>query len=163
MQRSALFLLIGLFFGGGIGFVVAAANNVAPDGHHHDAAAAHGGRAAAPHEHAGEPLSLPAGEAAPSLALRVAEDPVAGWNLEVATTHFRFAPEAAGAPPRPGEGHAHLYVNGRKVARLYGPWFHLASLPKGEARLRVTLNANDHRPLAVGNRPLSAEAILQVD
>ncbi|MCY3830692.1 MAG: hypothetical protein OXF89_16305 [Rhodospirillaceae bacterium] len=35
MPRSLALLIIGLFFGGGIGFFLAAANNVALDGHHH--------------------------------------------------------------------------------------------------------------------------------
>ena len=48
---------------------------------------------------------------------------------------------------RPGEGHAHLYVDDRKIARLYAPWFHLDSLPPGTHTLRVELNSNDHRPL----------------
>lgn len=161
MQRPLLFLLIGLFFGGGIGFVVAAANNVALDGHHHGEASSDG--RSGHHDHGAEAISLPGGETAPSVALRVFRDPVAGWNLKVETARFRFAPEAAGAAHRAGEGHAHLYVDGEKVARLYGPWFHLASLPKGAAELRVTLNANDHRPLAVGGVPLAAEARLPLE
>ena len=71
------------------------------------------------------------------------------------TTNFRFAPENASSPHRDGEGHALLYVNGEKVARLYGPWFHIEFLPSGPTKVTVTLNANDHSGLAVGDAPLS--------
>ena len=91
--------------------------------HHHPAAedAGHGGT-----------IDLPAGPDAPTLDFRVAKDAGAGWNLHVATTGFRFAPERVNAPHRPGEGHAHVYVDGKKVARIYGPWFHLGALAAGQ-------------------------------
>jgi len=79
--------------------------------------------------------------------LIVTPDEAGGWNIHVATSRFRFAPERVNQGHRPGEGHAHLYVNGRKIARLYASWFHLDSLPPGTHTLRVELNSNDHRPL----------------
>ena len=39
---------------------------------------------------------------------------------------------------------AHLYINGEKVARLYGPWYHIAYLEPGKNEILVTLNANNH-------------------
>ena len=62
-----------------------------------------------------------------------------------------------------GEGHAHVYVDGEKAARIYGPWFHLGALPPGEVTLGVTLNANDHSLLAVSGRPLKAEKTITVE
>lgn len=64
---------------------------------------------------------------------------------------------------KPGEGHAHVYVNGAKIGRLYGPWLHLPNLPKGEVTVEVTLNANDHRPLAVNGAPITAREVLTVE
>jgi copper(I)-binding protein len=52
------------------------------------------------------------------------------------------------------EGDARLYVNGEKVARLYGPWFHIGSLPSGRTEVTVTLASNDHHGLAVGDEKL---------
>ena len=154
MPRSLALLLIGLLLGGGIGFFLAAANNVALDGHHHPAAdrAGHGGT-----------IDLPAGPGAPTLDFRVAKDAASGWNLHVVTTGFRFAPESVNGPHRPGEGHAHVYVDGKKVARIYGPRFHLGVLPPGEVTLSVTLNANDHSALAIAGRPLKAEKTITVE
>ncbi len=154
MPRSLALLLIGLLLGGGIGFFLAAANNVALDGHHHPAAedAGHGGT-----------IDLPAGPDAPTLDFRVAGDAGSGWNLQILTTGFRFAPERVNAPHRPGEGHAHVYVDGRKSARIYGPWFHLGALPSGKVTLGVSLNANDHSLLSVAGQPLKLEKTITAE
>lgn len=101
-------------------------------------------------------LSLEAGANAPTIAIDLAKDVVGGWNLHIITTHFRFTPEAVNEEHRAGEGHAHIYVNGKKLARIYGPWFHIGALPKGNVEVSVTLNANGHQPLAVGDKALVA-------
>lgn len=110
------------------------------------------------HAHAHDrPLILPRGADAPTLDIALHADTVGGWNLELITEHFRFSADRAGLSHRPGEGHAHLYVNGEKIARLYGNWYHLAALPDGPVEIEVTLNANDHRPLSVGTELVSAK------
>ena len=53
-----------------------------------------------------------------------------------------------------GEGHAHVYVNGTKIARLYGTWMHIGSLPPGDVEVRVALSSNDHKALAVNGQPV---------
>ncbi len=154
-----MLLIIGLVFGAGIGFTVAAGNGITLDGHDHDHAA--GGvmdHEAAEgqiqdHDH-GAALSLAAGPDAPTLKVHVMADPVSGWNLHVLTRNFSFAPDRAGRDHVAGEGHAHVYVNGIKLARLYGPWMHIAKLPEGSVDLKVTLNSNDHRSLAVDGVPV---------
>jgi len=113
------------------------------------------GAVAAAHSHDAV-VSVPPGPGAPTLRVSLARDASAGWNLHVETAAFRFAPERASGPHVPGEGHAHVYVNGEKVARLYAPWMHFDALPEG-ATVTVTLTTNDHRQLAVGDMPLSAE------
>ena len=102
-------------------------------------------------------VSLPSGPQAPSLVLEIQKDPVAGWNLHVGTENFRFSPENASGDHVSGEGHAHVYVNGEKLARLYGNWIHIGQLPKGSVTVSATLNSNDHRALEVGGKPLKAE------
>ncbi|WP_114390784.1 hypothetical protein [Notoacmeibacter marinus] len=154
IQPLAL-LALGLIYGGGIGFTLAAANNVGFDGHDHGAGAAHGATATpGAHDH-GRMLDV-SGPEAPTLDVTLEPDPVAGFNLHLQTANFRFAPENAGRGDRPGEGHAHVYVNGEKIARLYGPWMHILALPPG-AEVAVTLNSNDHAALAVDGQPIRAE------
>ena len=58
-------------------------------------------------------------------------------------------------------GHAHLYLNGVKVARLYGTAYHLSDLPDGQHTITVTLNTNDHSDLALDGRLI--EASVEVD
>ena len=162
MPRSLAFLVIGLFFGGGIGLFLAAANNVALDGHRHGPPASQGSEPAA-HADRGRAIALPAGPEAPTLDIRVAGDAESGWTLQIVTAHFRFAPERANGPHRSGEGHAHVYIDGRKVGRAYGPWFHLGALPPGEVTVAVTLNANDHSTLTVAGRPLKVAQTIRVE
>lgn len=167
MDRSIPMLLIGLVFGGGIGFAVAATSGATLEGHDHgdpahhsaDAAALAGAHPSGGHQH-GAPLSLPDDGTAPRLSLDLQRDPSTGWNLHLVTTNFRFAPERASLAHAPGEGHAHVYVNGVKLGRFYGSWVHLDNLPAGEVTVEVTLNANDHRPLAVAGRPVAATVVI---
>jgi hypothetical protein len=98
----------------------------------------------------------------PTVSLEVFKDSESGWNLHVETTNFRFAPELAGRPHMPGEGHAHLYIDGRKAARIYGPWHHIGPLPPGRHELLVTLNANTHGAYTAGGAPIEARATILV-
>ncbi len=164
MIRSLSLFAIGLVFGGGAGFVLAAANGVTFDGHDHADPAHHGGShaEAMTHDHA-TAINLPAGPDAPGLEISLTPDPMAGWNLHVMPQNFRFAPENASQPDKPGEGHAHVYVNGQKLARLYGGWMHIPDLPKGETTVEVSLNANSHSTLTVDGKPVSASVTVKVD
>lgn len=73
-------------------------------------------------------------------------DAKSGFNVE--TTNWTWAPENVNAAALPNQGHAHLYVDGVKVARLYGPWYHLDGLAPGPHDITVTLNANNHAEYA---------------
>jgi len=167
MGRSLAFMVIGLFFGAGAGFFAAAANNVTLDGHDHGS---HGKAAesakvkkTAVHHHKHKQVDLAGGPNASTLKIRLVKDAMAGWNLRILTTNFRFAPEHVNKPPVVGEGHAHVYVNGRKIARLYSPWMHVGALPKGKVDVSVTLNANTHGPLAVDGKALKVTKTVTVE
>jgi hypothetical protein len=90
-----------------------------------------------------------------SLTLTVHKDPKAGWNLQVQVENFRFAPEHASTPHVPGEGHAHLFIDGKKITRLYGEWYHIPNLTPGTHKITVTLNANSHEDLMVKGKVVS--------
>ncbi|MDK3074508.1 hypothetical protein QO034_15530 [Sedimentitalea sp. JM2-8] len=157
MDRSIPLLLIGLVFGGGLGFTIAAANGITLDGHDHEGHGRYAGHvteSAAGHAH-DTPLDLEAGANAPSLEVEVSRDPASGWNLHMKTANFRFSPQNASRKHVAGEGHAHVYIDGVKLGRFYGPWVHLDGLPEGATEIEVTLNANDHRPLTVGGTPVA--------
>ena len=100
---------------------------------------------------------------APELTLTIHPDGPQSRNLHIGTTNFTFDPEAVNGPHIPGHGHAHVYVNGVKQARAYGPWVQLYALPKGTHEIRVTLNANDHSQLAISGEPLEATTTVIID
>ena len=102
-------------------------------------------------------------EDAPQIQLTVHTDPMAGYNLNVQVENFVFSPQQASLAHVNGQGHAHVYVNGVKQARLYGAWAHLDGLPKGEVTVEVTLNSNNHQPLAVEGEPIKASTMLVVE
>jgi hypothetical protein len=161
MSRTLSLFAIGLVFGAGIGFVTAAGMGVTFDGHDHGDPAHHG----AGMDHAmmhNTPIDVPAADA-PNVRIAVTADPMAGHNLNVMTDNFAFSPQNASLENVTGEGHAHVYVNGEKLGRLYGAWMHLDGLPKGDVKIEVTLNTNDHRPMAVAGTPISAVQIISVE
>ena len=57
-------------------------------------------------------------------------------------------------------GHAHLYVDGIKIARLYGSHFHIPDLPVGDREISVTLSSNDHSYYRVDGERIMARAIV---
>lgn len=121
---------------------VAAGETAAHAGHHHGSIAA-------------DPAH------APGVQIKAGKDTMAGWNVHIVTTHFQFAPEHVNQAHQAGEGHAHIYVDGHKVARVYGPWFHLENQEPGRHEVRVTLNANTHDELTLNGKTIDAVAVIQ--
>ena len=64
-------------------------------------------------------------EVAPQATLVIQKDPTGGFNVQVKTTNFLWRPELASMQHVSGEGHAHVYLDGRKIMRIYNEWFHL--------------------------------------
>ncbi|MGI9492812.1 MAG: hypothetical protein ACR2QF_10475 [Geminicoccaceae bacterium] len=130
-------------------------------------AAEQGHRGAGHHEsadkqHTHEKMREVGSEIVVGLALHATADIAGGYNIHVITENFRFSPENIDKATDAIEGHAHLYVNGTKKSRLYGPWFHLpeAWLQPGENIVRVTLNDNQHAHWAQGGNVIAAEVRL---
>ncbi len=103
------------------------------------------------------------GPASPVLSLDVSRDTAGGWNVHLEVDGFTFVPEQAGRPAVAGEGHAHLYVDDRKVARMYSPWHYLDTLSPGTHEVRVVLNTNDHQFYVHEGRPLEARRLIVVE
>ncbi len=83
----------------------------------------------------------------PSIDLVIHEDSLKGWNLEIKLDNFELAPEMVNTTNEPNKGHAHLYINGEKITRIYGNWFYLATLPSGTNEIKIGLNTNRHESL----------------
>ncbi len=98
---------------------------------------------------------------APSLDLQVFALADGSYNIQLQTSSFSFTPQNIDMAPVNGEGHAHLYVDGVKLARLYGEWHHLPALPPGAQTLTVALYANNHQAFAVNGKLISASVRLE--
>ncbi len=98
-----------------------------------------------------------------SVEVEVTEDPVDGFNIHI-ITGLTFTPEKVNTEHVEGEGHAHLYLNGEKIARVYSPWFNVSSkfLAEGENELRVTLNSNDHNYYTYDGEVVAATTTLSL-
>ncbi|MBI4781475.1 MAG: hypothetical protein HY785_09115 [Oscillatoriophycideae cyanobacterium NC_groundwater_1537_Pr4_S-0.65um_50_18] len=114
------------------------------------------------HEHEHGAIDIPANQPVPTVQLIAHPDAKQGWNLEVQVTNFRFAPEHVNQASTPTEGHAHLYVDGQKITRLYGNWYYLSSLTPGAHEITVSLNANGHETLMYQGEPLQASTRVEV-
>lgn len=114
-----------------------------------------------PHEHGMLPVDDWANP--PTIAAEIFKDPESGWNLHVRTTNFAVNAAAAGYDNVEGEGHAHIYVNGDKLRRLYGEWYHIGGLSAGQHHVKVSLNANDHSALHRDGEELAAHVMIAVE
>lgn len=100
-------------------------------------------------------------EYAPTVKLNVVKDNKSGWNFIIETTKFKFTPENVNKKNVVGEGHAHLYIGDKKIARVYGDYYHYDQNFDSEQEFRVTLNANDHSEYYVNGKPIESSVIVQ--
>jgi len=110
------------------------------------------------HDH--KPIPLPEGAKTPQINIAIFKDEKDGFNLHIALANFELEPpefESALISPPPQltgtqkvnfivDGHAHLYVNGKKISRVYGQYVHLPStlFNPGINMIMVSLNAHSH-------------------
>lgn len=145
-----------------LSFILITTNNFAQAdtvNHHHNSAEENPSEVKTEHSHS--QLEIPAGEAIPTVDLIVQKDPIDGWNLHIKTTNFIFAPAKVNQAGNYNEGHAHLYINGKKQSRIYGNWHHLPDLEPGEYTIKVSLNSNTHQTLTYQGKEIAdSETIL---
>ena len=103
---------------------------------------------------------------APTASLKITKDPTGGFNVQVVTSKFVWRPEMASMQYVAGEGHAHVYLDGRKIMRIYNEWFHLNtyqfSTKAGEQLLSIEFVGNDHAPYTVQGMPVGAQELVDV-
>lgn len=88
-----------------------------------------------------------------SVSATVAEG---GVHVVADTEGWHWAPEGVNGANRDGAGHAHIYADGVKLSRMYGPYHYIQSLPPGSHEIKVSLNSNDHSELTWEGRLLEA-------
>ncbi|MGW1890969.1 hypothetical protein ACWCP6_12050 [Streptomyces sp. NPDC002004] len=102
----------------------------------------------------------PAG--APEVGLAVRPGARGGWDVRLTLRNFRFSPAGAGSPAAPGRGSAQLSLDGRPLARLHGPRYHIPAglLSRGTHEVTARLCADDRTVWAVAGRPVESRASL---
>lgn len=93
--------------------------------------------------------------------LKIVKDQKKGWNLSIHVSRFKFTPNHVNQKHKTGEGHAHLYVNGIKIARMYSPYYHISNLPLIDNEISVVLNSNAHEILKNQNIIISKTILIR--
>jgi hypothetical protein len=108
-------------------------------------------------------LTIPEGAPVPTIA--VTAEPLKGgrYRLYLEARHFVFTDVCLNHATSSLEGHAHVHVNGQKVASAFTPWVELGPLPPGVHQIDVVLRGQDHRPLASQKGLIRAEVTINVD
>lgn len=118
-----------------------------------------------PDPHAMHTTMAPVEGDEPPPELRLQLEPAASGatlvRLEVA--NFTFDPGGDAQDHVPGHGHAHLYLDGLKLQRMYTPEALIGALPPGEYEVRVELNSNLHMPYRNADGPVEAREKLKVE
>ena len=83
-------------------------------------------------------------------------------DVQITTEGWLWTPDNVDGEHVPGEGHAHIYVDGVKIDRVYGPSYRLEGLEPGERQVRVTLNSNSHDELTYGGNAVEAVSIVTI-
>ncbi|MCH9675211.1 MAG: copper chaperone PCu(A)C, partial [Gammaproteobacteria bacterium] len=123
--------------------------------------AGHQGHAAsAGHDHS-KTIDVPAAEA-PRLTLSGELHGSGMVNLKINVSKFRFSFDSVDKPHVAGVGHAHLYINGTKIGRVFEATHTLDGLAPGVHEILVSLHANTHEGYAVDGRPVMARLILAI-
>ena len=122
----------------------------------------HSNMAGMVHDYA--PIQVPQDIPAPQLALVFHRDAMSGVNLQVQLKGFALAPPERKEVEGQLNGHAHLYINGKKIQRLYGADVHLPEelFKPGVNLVMVSLNAHSHAVWAVGKKQLLASSFVNL-
>ena len=92
-------------------------------------------------------LELDENTPVPQISLNVFRDETDGVNLHIQTNKYILnAPHSSTPDSKYISGHAHLFINAKKVQRVYGADVHLpASLfRKGVNQIAISLNSHQH-------------------
>lgn len=121
-------------------------------------------------DHSHMPIELPEHALKIALSISVERDSMSGYNLTIHTQNYHFSPPpvdmtmmdmmSADIDPltHSAIGHAHLYVNGDKIQRVYGKFVHLpANLFKdGINSISISLNNHGHMYWTIDDKQVIA-------
>jgi rhodanese-related sulfurtransferase len=109
-------------------------------------------------------FNIPSGSAnIPTVSLKTYPDKLSGYNVEIITTNFTFAPQKANQESTNyNEGHAHLFINSKKISRVYSNWVHIPQmlLTQENNDIRISLNSNTHDEYHYEKNDIEGRAML---
>lgn len=114
------------------------------------------------HHHASGASGEVVSELPVSLTVTAEADADGGIDVHITTEGFRFAPELVDQAHAPGSGHAHIYLDGVKLGRVFESQYHIADVAPGEREIRVALNTNDHRGLVFNGEKVESTVTVTV-
>lgn len=108
-------------------------------------------------------LRLPANAADPTVAMELKPRDNGTWRLTIHTTGFTFTSICVTDAEAVPVGHAHVIVNGAKVASAFEPFMDIGPLPPGQHDVTVVLRGRDHRALLGKNGLIKADTTITVE
>lgn len=112
-------------------------------------------------------IEVLAGVRVPEMGVALFVDVMDGYNLQLEVRHFEIIPPIkklmASASNAQLEGHAHLYVNGVKIQRVYGHYLHLPGKLFRSGINTITISLNDHTHATWTVKGIEIQATLTVN
>ncbi|MQY38833.1 hypothetical protein SRB17_68470 [Streptomyces sp. RB17] len=101
---------------------------------------------------------------APEVGVEVTPDSGGGWDVRLTFRHFHCSAPGAGSTVVTGRGLVHLFVDGRRIARLRSAAYHLPDglVPHGTHHVTARLYADDGTVWAVHGKPVQSTADITV-
>ena len=124
----------------------------------HDDDDGHGHGESDAHDHSAIESEVPV-----SMSMDVDVEANGGVNVHIMTEGWKWAPENVNGEHIPGEGHAHVYVDGVKINRVYTSYYYIDDVEPGEHTLRVALNTNTHNEFTVDGVLVEAVQTITVE
>ena len=99
------------------------------------------------HGHDGTAAETLVSDVRVGVSITAEADRQGGVDVGIDVEGMRFAPESVDQAHSAGAGHAHIYVDGEKLGRVFESTYRIDNLSPGDHEIRVSLNTNDHREL----------------
>ena len=92
-------------------------------------------------------LTLPTDLPEPEIEMTISQDMSGRWQLRLDVSAFQFTTLCVSDADAAPIGHAHVILDGVKIASAYHPIVDLGYLAPGKQRIAVILRGQDHRAL----------------
>lgn len=121
-----------------------------------------GGSADHDHDDGATAETKEAAEPHPAVAVEIVADPDGGWTVHSTLSNFRLTSLAEAGEHVDGEGHLHVYIDGKTITMLEETSYKLPGLSAGMHEIRVELSSIDHSTLVIDGVPIDASVMLEV-